>query len=91
MPRGNDEHFLLGVIIVGGSCPTFAKISESADASKPFVDKDGFDSKDAQKSHERISAFSFFSLSRPFLWLFIHVVVSCAYVLFVACSVCVAF
>lgn len=58
--RENNDHFLFGVIIVGESSPTFSKISESADASEPFLDKDEFDSKDTQKSHERILLFSLF-------------------------------
>lgn len=78
VPRENNEHFLFGVIIVGEGSPTFSKISESADASEPFLDKDEFDSKDTQKSHERNFAFSlfiiylfWFSCAQILLWLFL--------------------
>lgn len=57
LPRENNEHFVFGLIIVGEGSPTFSKISESADASEPFLDKDEFDSKDTPKSHERILLF----------------------------------
>lgn len=78
MPRENNEHFLFGVIIYGEGSPTFSKISESADASEPFLDKDEFDSKDTQKSHERILLFHYllfiyfcFLVHAFFLWLFL--------------------
>lgn len=69
VPRENNEHFLFGVIIVREGSPTFSKISESADASEPFLNKDEFDSEDVQKTLERILLFHYllfiFLLSCP--------------------------